>query len=139
MGAGDREQGGPDVVSVLVVDDQDPFREAMRELVEATDGFGLIGEAASGEQALAAAADLRPQLVLMDKRMPGMGGDEASRLITRRHPNVVVVIVSVEEPSARVLESSGAAAVIRKQDLSPRRLRDLWREHGREVEGDSRD
>jgi CheY-like chemotaxis protein len=66
----------------------------------------------------------------MDKRMPGMGGIEASRLITSRHPRVVVVIASVEEPDARALESSRAAAFIRKQDLSPRLLRDIWREHG---------
>lgn len=130
MGAGDREQGVKSVVSVLVVDDQESFRGAMRELVVATEGFRLIGEAASGEEAIAAADELRPQLVIMDKRMPGLSGIEACRRITSRDPDVLVVLVSVEEPDTRVLRSSGAVGFIRKQALSPRVLRDLWREHG---------
>jgi len=133
VGTGDRDQGGKDVVSVLVVDDHESFREGMRELVAATDGFMLIGEATSGEEAIVAADELRPQLVIMDKRMPGLSGIEASRLITSRHPDVVVVIVSVEEPDARVLRSSGAVAFVRKQALSLRVLGDLWREHGRGI------
>lgn len=118
-------------ISVLVVDDQESFLTALREVVAATEGFELVGEAASGEQALAAADELSPQLVIMDKRMPGLGGLEATRLITSRHPNIVVLIVSVDEPHAHVLRSSGAAGFIRKQDLAPCVLMDLWREHGR--------
>jgi DNA-binding NarL/FixJ family response regulator len=117
-------------ISVLIVDDQESFRSALREVVAATEGFKLVGEATSGEQALAAADELSPQLVIMDKRMPGLGGVEATRLITSRHPNIVVLIVSVEEPHAQVLRASGAAGLIRKQDLSPRVLWDMWREHG---------
>jgi DNA-binding NarL/FixJ family response regulator len=130
VGGGEQGDGGKSVVSVLVVDDHGSSREVVREVVAATDGFELVGEATSGEQALDATDELRPQLVIMDKRMPGMGGIEASRLITSRHPHIVVVIASVEEPDARALESSRAAAFIRKQDLSPRLLRDIWREHG---------
>lgn len=121
---------GDEPISVLVVDDQESFLTALREVVAATEEFELVGEAASGEQALAAADELSPQLVIMDKRMPGLGGLEATRLITSRHPNTVVLIVSVEEPHAHVLRSSGAAAFTRKQDLAPRVLMDLWREHG---------
>jgi DNA-binding NarL/FixJ family response regulator len=118
------------VVSVLLAEDQAAFRAALRELVSGTEGFAVVGEAASGEAALDAVEELRPSLVIMDKRMPGMGGVEASRLITGRHPGLVVLLVSVEEPDTGLLESSGAAAFLRKQDLSPRRLRELWREHG---------
>ena len=118
-------------VTVLIVDDQEPFRLAMRDVVAATEGFALISEAASAEEALIAVDDLFPQLVLMDKRMPGMGGIEAARLITSHHTGVVVVIVSVEEPHPQVLHSSGAAAFVRKQKLSSRLIRDTWMQHGR--------
>jgi two-component system, NarL family, invasion response regulator UvrY len=126
----DWERRGDEPVSVLVVDDQESFLTALREVVAATEGFELVGEATSGERALAAADELSPQFVIMDKRMPGLGGVEATRLITSHHPNIVVLIVSVEDPHAHVLRSSGAAGFIRKQDLSPRVLLDLWREHG---------
>ena len=62
-----------DPVGVLVVDDQQVFRGVLRELVAATAGMTLLGEAASGEQALDAVDELAPQLVIMDKRMPGDG------------------------------------------------------------------
>jgi DNA-binding NarL/FixJ family response regulator len=138
VGGADRQQEGENVVSVLVVDDQESFRQVVREVVAATDGFRLTGEAASGEQAIAMTDELCPQLVIMDKRLPGVGGSQASRLITSRHPNIVVMMVSVEEPDARVLESSGAAVFIRKQELLPRVLWDIWREHGRKIEGEWR-
>ena len=115
-------------VTVLAVDDQDYFRAVMREVVQATEGFQWVGEAASGEAALEAAEALSPSLVLIDKRMPGMGGVEACRRLTERHPELVVVITSIEDPDATVVESCRAAAFVRKQDLSPRFLREVWRQ-----------
>lgn len=117
-----------DAVAILTVDDQASFRSALRDVVDAAPGFRLVGEAASGEAGLEAVAALSPSLVIMDKRMPSMDGIEACRLLVERHPEVVVVITSVEDPNPAVLESCGAAAVVRKQDLSPRRLAALWRE-----------
>ena len=113
-----------------MVDDQASFRRALCELVEATNGFTLVGEAASGEAALAAAAELSPRLVILDKRMPGMDGIETCRRLTTRDPSVVVVLVSVEEPDEARMRACGAAAFVRKQRLSPHRLREVWREHG---------
>lgn len=118
-----------DRVTVLTVDDQDYFRDVMREVVEATDGFTIIEEAASGEEALEAAARLSPSLVIIDKRMPGMGGIEACDLLTERHPEIVVLVVSVEDPDATTAATCRAAAFLRKQDLSPRSLRQLWLRH----------
>lgn len=115
-------------VAVLTVDDQASFRSALREVVDAAPEFRLVGEAASGEAGLEAVATLCPSLVIMDKRMPGMDGIEACRLLVERHPEVVVVITSVEDPDPALMDSSGAAAVVRKQDLSPRRLAALWQE-----------
>ena len=115
-------------VRVLVVDDNESFRSTMQEVVEATPGFMLAGEADSGEAALAAADALAPQFVIMDKRMPGIGGVEASRRLTERHPATVVLLVSVEEPDPRVRSAAGAAAFARKQELTPRLLARLWQE-----------
>lgn len=116
---------GETVVSVLVVDDQASYRKAMREVVQATRGLELVAEAESGEAAVAAAADHSPQLVLMDKRMPGMGGLAACRAITERAPDTVVVLCSVEDPDPVAAEAHGAAVMIRKQDLSRKRLREI--------------
>jgi DNA-binding NarL/FixJ family response regulator len=117
------------MVSVLVVDDQHTYRRAMMEVVIATDGFALAGEADSGDAALAAADELSPALVVMDKRMPGMDGHEATRRLTERHPGIVVLIVSVEDPDPSSARSAGAAAAAHKRDLSPKLLRDVWEEH----------
>ena len=65
----------PRRVTVLAVDDQEVFRRAVRELIAATEGFEQVGEAASGREALALAAALHPDLVLLDVRMPGHGRD----------------------------------------------------------------
>jgi DNA-binding NarL/FixJ family response regulator len=117
-----------DPIGVLAVDDHDYFRSVLREVVQATDGFELVGEAESGEAALAAVEELSPSLVIMDKRMPGMGGIEAGRLLAERHPEIVVIITSIEEP--RPTTFGGRAAVfIRKQELSPRLLRKVWAEN----------
>jgi two-component system, NarL family, invasion response regulator UvrY len=121
----------PDDVRVLVVDDNAQFREVLRDVVVATGGMTCVGEAASGEAALDAVPELAPQLVIMDKRMPGIGGIAAARRMADRHPDVVVVLVSVENPRAEQLEQSGAAAFLDKRRLSPRALAELWRSHGR--------
>jgi DNA-binding NarL/FixJ family response regulator len=121
-----------DPVPVLTVDDQDYFRDVMRELVQATTGFRLVGEAASGEDALEAVEALSPALVIIDRRMPGMGGLEATRQMCERHPELVVVITSIEDPNPALTEAC-RAAFVRKQDLSPQLLREVWRQ--REARG----
>ncbi|HEY6397388.1 MAG TPA: response regulator transcription factor [Solirubrobacteraceae bacterium] len=115
---------------MLVVDDQESFREVLRDLVAATKGFTLVGDAASGEAALEAVAELSPNMVILDKRMPGMGGIEAARVLTARHPHVVVVLASVEEMDPELLGSCRRAAIVRKQQLTTTKLRELWRDHG---------
>jgi two-component system, NarL family, invasion response regulator UvrY len=115
---------------VLVVDDQEFFRDVLRDVVLATPGMTLVGDAASGEAAVDAVEELSPRMVIMDKRMPGVGGIEAARLIRAHRPEIVVVLVSVEVPDPEVLEESGAAAFLHKQELSPRALADLWRTYG---------
>jgi len=71
---------------------------------------------------------LSPRLVLMDLGMPGMGGLSATRVILSRHPRVVVVLISVNDPALdpRVTRLGSMVVCTRKQDLCPSRLRHLW-------------
>ena len=119
-------------VGVLVVDDQAHFRRAALDVVRATPGFEALGQAASGEEALALAADLRPELILLDVRMPGMDGIEAARRLRAEHPAGVIVLISIDDPSELPDEagSCGATALIRKQDFGSLALRRLWDAHG---------
>ncbi len=118
-------------VRVLTVDDQAVFRRVANDVIVATLGFEPIGEAGSGEEAVTAVERLRPDLVLLDVRMPGIGGIEAARRITSAHPDTVVVLISIEEPNEveHAVRGSGAATLVRKQDFGPSLLRRLWAEH----------
>jgi two-component system, NarL family, invasion response regulator UvrY len=134
-----RRSDDEDLVTVLAVDDQAVFRHAARELIAATRGFQQVAEAESGPQALKLVAELRPDLVLLDARMPGMDGVETATLLLAEHPAAVVVLVSLETLGELPVSvaTSGVATHIRKQDLSPRVLRKLWRTHGqRHAPGD---
>lgn len=115
-------------VTVLAVDDQAVFRRAIASLIEATPGFEQVGEASSGSEALALAADVHPDLVLLDVRMPGMDGVETAARLADVDPRIAVVLISLNEvPELEAAPASaGAAACLRKQELSTRRLRELW-------------
>ena len=118
-------------VRVLIVDDQEPFRRAMAAVVEATVGFAVVGSATTGEESLAAAAELGPDLVLMDVHLPGIDGIEAARRLTAVPGGPVVVLLSTYDVDQVHLEDSGAAAYVAKADLGPDRLSAAWRD-GRE-------
>lgn len=119
-------------VGVLIVDDHEAFRNAARQVVERTAGFVLLGEASRGEDALELAAGLDPNLIVLDIRMPGIGGIETARRLHAVHPAAAIVLVSTEsydEMPARI-SSCGAAAFLRKEAFGAASLRALWREHG---------
>jgi len=114
------------VVRVLVVDDQEPFRNAMAAVVEVTDGFEVVGAVASGEESLVATEDLRPDLVLMDVNLPGVDGLEATRLIRARADAPIVLLLSTYDEDEFDHRSSGAAAYVPKGSFGPDRLVQEW-------------
>jgi DNA-binding NarL/FixJ family response regulator len=119
-------------VRVVTVDDQAVFRQAAEAVIDASPGFELAGEAASGGEALAVVERLRPDLVLLDVRMPGMDGVETARRLTACRPEVVVVLITVQEPREALGASGcGAVTVVAKRDFRPSLLRELWSLHGR--------
>jgi DNA-binding NarL/FixJ family response regulator len=113
---------------VLIVDDQEPFRLAARMVVEATDGFEVVGEAETGEDGVRLAQELNPDLVLMDVNLPGINGLEATRQILETTARVVILLLSTyeaDEYAPRAAEC-GAAAYIPKSEFSPDRLEEAW-------------
>jgi DNA-binding NarL/FixJ family response regulator len=120
-------------VRVLIVDDQEPFRMAARMVVEATDGFDVVGEAESGEDSVAMAAEVGPDLVLMDVNLPGINGLDATRQILAGAASdgstaVVVLLLSTyeEEEYAPRAAECGASAYIPKAVFGPDRLEAAW-------------
>lgn len=115
-------------VRVLIVDDQESFRAAAREVVSASDGFEVVGEADSGEESLVAARRLLPDLVLMDVHLPGIDGIEASRRLRAELVGVVVLLLSTYDPEefASRLRLSGASSFIPKAAFEPGSLSDAW-------------
>ena len=117
------------LVKVLIVDDQEPFRKAARDVVELADGFEVIGEVETGEASVDAVRSLGPDLVLMDVNLPGIDGLEATRQILSQNPDQVVVLVlstyETDEMTPRALEA-GAVAYIPKSEFGPVQLEEAW-------------
>jgi DNA-binding NarL/FixJ family response regulator len=105
-------------VNVLIVDDHPSFRANARALLEA-EGFEVVGEAEDGASALRAAAELSPQLVLLDVQLPDMDGFEvAARLTNGGGPAVVLVSSRDGSDFGPLVERSGARGFIPKAELS---------------------
>ena len=118
--------------SVLVVDDQAPFRIAARAVLRRLAEFELAGEASSGHEAIEMADRLHPELVLMDINMPQMSGIEATRQIVAAHPDTVVILCSTYDMRDLPSEagSSGAAGYLNKEQLGADLLRWVWKQRG---------
>ncbi|CAG7614918.1 response regulator [Paenibacillus allorhizosphaerae] len=80
---------------IVIAEDHPLFRSGVRNLLRTTDDLEVVGEAASGEEALELVKQLQPDLVLMDIRMPGINGIEATRLIKEKHPAIEVLILTM--------------------------------------------
>jgi DNA-binding NarL/FixJ family response regulator len=125
--------GVPDssLARVLVVDDHRPFLALLRDVLGATQRLEGVAEAHSGEEAVEVARSLRPDVVLMDVRMPGLGGVAAARLIKEGCPSAMVVLISTARRDELALDGTEmfVDAFVRKSDLGPRLLDQLWSQH----------
>jgi len=122
----------PGSVRVLTVDDQAVFRRVARDVIDASPGFETVGEAVDGEDALRVVEELVPDLVLLDVRMPGLSGIEVAARLLEEHPEMLVVLISIEEPIdlPAATQLGEHVPLVRKQDFGPRLLKQLWSEHG---------
>ncbi|MGI5328538.1 response regulator [Actinomadura nitritigenes] len=104
------------MIGVLLVDDQPLLRMGFRLVLEAHPDITVVGEAGDGAQAVAQAAALAPDVVLMDVRMPGMDGIEATELITRDHPSSRVLILTtfdLDEHAFAALRAGAAGFLLK--------------------------
>lgn len=121
----------PRPVTAFCIDDQAGFRAAVRELITATPGFTLIGEADCAEDGIARLETLRPDLVLIDVRLPGMDGFDAAARIAAQRRDLVLLLMSADPigPPPDFCPRGAEINLVPKQELCPRLLLDLW--HGR--------
>ena len=114
--------------TVLAVDDHSPFLALLHALIGATRGLEVAGTADSGERALELAEELKPDMIVMDVRMPGLSGIEAARRIKGGCTPTVMVLISTTHPNELPAELDGrvADAVLWKSELQPKRLDEIW-------------
>jgi two-component system, NarL family, response regulator NreC len=120
------QTAGP--IRLLVVDDHTLFRRALRAVLETQEGLEVVGEATTGRDAVAAAEELRPDVVLMDMAMPGLTGIESTRRITSRVSGARVLILSAYADEARIREvvTAGAAGYAVKSSELTELLVAIW-------------
>jgi DNA-binding NarL/FixJ family response regulator len=108
--SGNGGEAAPEPVCVLIADDHPLFRDGLRALLASAPGVELVGEATTGEEAVSLAADLQPDVVVMDVQMPGMGGIEATRRIMRDGPHIRILVVTMFEDDGTVFQAMRAGA-----------------------------
>lgn len=102
---------------VLIADDHPLVRSGMRALFQATDDLEVVGEAATGEEAVTLAATVQPDVIVMDLRMPGLGGIEATRRILQHSPQSRILVVTLleEDDSLFAALRAGARGYVLKE------------------------
>jgi len=101
-------RGAP--IQILIADDHPMFRQGMRTLLDAVPDMEAVGLAATGEESIAMAATLQPDVTLMDLQMPGLGGIEATRRILTASPGLAVLVVTMFEDDYSVFAAMRAGA-----------------------------
>jgi DNA-binding NarL/FixJ family response regulator len=110
-------------IKLLIVDDQELFREGLLTLLSIQNDFLIVSQASSGEESVLAATKSNPDVVLMDLRMPGIGGVEATRRISQQHPNIKIIALTTFDEDELVFSALHAGAVgYLLKDVSPDKL-----------------
>ena len=99
-----------DPIRILIADDHPLFRDGLRALLESVPDMQVIGEAATGDEALTQAHTLQPDVILMDLKMPGMNGIEATRRILYTSPHIRILVVTMFEDDDSVFAAIRAGA-----------------------------
>ncbi|MDP8908890.1 MAG: response regulator transcription factor, partial [Chloroflexota bacterium] len=110
---------------VMVVDDHDLFRSGLRRLLDEHDDLEVIADARRGDEAVRRAAELRPDVVVMDINMPGMSGVEATRRVLEVSPDTAVLMLTVTSDENAVLDAvlAGASGYLLKDATLPEIVR----------------
>ncbi len=99
-----------EALRILLVDDHPLVRNGLRALLASVPDMAVVGEASNGEEAIAQAAELQPDIILMDLHMPGLNGIEATRRIVQVHPHIGILVLTMLEDDASVFAAMRAGA-----------------------------
>jgi len=112
----------------MIVDDQELFREGLLTLLSVQKDFDVISQASSGEESILSATKTNPDVILMDLRMPGIGGVEAIKRILHQHPEIKIIVLTTFDEDELVFDALHAGAVgYLLKDVSPEKLFDAIR------------
>ena len=120
-------------MKVLITDDHAIVREGLQAILKGESDIEVVGEATNGEEAIKKAKELQPDIVLMDRTMPGMNGREATRLITQQKPETKILVLTMHEEDDyfyRILEAGASGYFVKGGSFTEllSALRSVW--HG---------
>lgn len=110
-------------IRLLIVDDQELFREGLLTLLSIQNDFEIVSQASSGEEAILATTKTNPDVILMDLRMSGIGGVEATKRIVQQHPGIKIIVLTTFDEDDLVFNALHAGAIgYLLKDVSPDKL-----------------
>jgi DNA-binding NarL/FixJ family response regulator len=97
-------------IQVLIADDHVFYREGVRTLLSHSPEISVVGEASNGEEVIVQAGDLNPDVILMDLKMPGVNGIDATRIIHEKHPDIGILVITMFDDDDSVFAAMRAGA-----------------------------